>query len=791
MKTIIRNFISVLRRYKLAAVLNVLGLSVAFAAFMLIMMQVGFDRSYDRSHPNADRIFRVETVQGSGDGGLLGQSGQAGAVINRPLSEALFQSSPHILAGAIANLARDFFFSVESNGAKNFYEEKMRTVSPAFADIFTFDMVEGDGRTLDEPDRALIPLSLSRKLFGSEPASGRMLAGRDRNLTVGGVYRDFPRNSSVENAVFTQIDPRENINTWGNWNYAVFVRLDAPENADGLFDNFRRSFDLSTIRSNLSWDSDGVQLRFSPLTELHFLSGVFFDMIPKSSRRTLFVLISIAFVIVIIAGINYTNFSAALAPKRIRSINTQKVFGGSTRVIRAALVMEGVATAFVSFLIGTALVYLAQRTSLAQAVDADISLAQHAGLVAATAGLALVTGVLAGLYPSFYITSFQPALVLKGTFGLSASGRMLRNVLICIQFVASFVLIISASFLFLQNRFMQRTPLGYDHDALIVTNLSEQAGKGRDALTGSLKEFAGIEDVTYAESLLSSQDQYMGWGRMYHEEQISFQILPVEPSFLRVMGIEVTEGRSFREEDRRTRQGVYIFNETAHRDYNLVLNDRIDSAEIAGFMPDVKFNSLRRSVTPMAFYVWGTENWGRWPGYAYVKVKAGADLRAAITHVRSTLRTFDGEFLFNVRFFDEVLNSTYEAEQRFGVMITLFSLVAIFISIVGVFGLVVFDSEYRRREIGIRKIFGSTTGEILVTFNRSYVRMLVLCFVVSAPVAWYAVMRWLENFAYRAPMHWWVYAAAFVAVFLLTVATVTFQNWRAANMNPVDSVKAE
>jgi putative ABC transport system permease protein len=257
------------------------------------------------------------------------------------------------------------------------------------------------------------------------------------------------------------------------------------------------------------------------------------------------------------------------------------------------------------------------------------------------------------------------------------------------------------------------------------------------------------------------------------------------------MGVEIKEGRNFREDDAKTRQGAYIFNEKARDQYNLVLNDRIDSAEIVGFMPDVKFASFRTEVVPMAFFVWGTQNWGNQSNYAYIKVKAGSDLRAAMTHVRNTLQTFDNEYPFNVRFFDEVINNLYEKEQKLSSLITLFSLVAIFISIVGVFGLVVFDSEYRRKEISIRKVFGSTTGEILIAFNKTYIRILAICFVLAAPMAWYAVDKWLENFAYKTPMYWWVYLVAFVIVFLLTVCTVTFQNWRAANMNPVESIKTE
>jgi putative ABC transport system permease protein len=426
-------------------------------------------------------------------------------------------------------------------------------------------------------------------------------------------------------------------------------------------------------------------------------------------------------------------------------------------------------------------------SSLSALVEADVSPLAHIGLVAATAGLAVLVGILAGAYPSWYVTSFPPVLALKGNFGLSPKGRVLRNALIGVQFVASFVLVIGASFMFLQNYYMQHSPLGYDKDQLItVTHLTGKVQENHGAFINRLESFAGIEDVTTAQNVISGSDQYMRWGRGYHGEEIHYQCIPVDPSFLKALGIEVKEGRDFRPEDGNTRHGAYIFNEKARQAYGLKLNDHIDSAEIVGFIPDIKFASFRKEVEPMAFLVWGMIS--NQNHVAYIKVKAGSDLRAARVHVQETLRAFDGEYPFNVRFYDDVLNRLYEKERSLSSLITIFSIVAILISIVGVFGLVIFDSEYRRKEISIRKVFGSTTHEILALFNKVYIRILCICFIVATPVAWYAVTKWLESFAYKTPMYWWVYAIAFAIVFILTVATVTFQNWRAANMNPVDAI---
>ncbi|MDR1336720.1 MAG: ABC transporter permease, partial [Tannerella sp.] len=701
MKIILRNFLSVLRRYKLATILNVLGLSVAFAAFMVIMMQVDYDRGFDRSHPDVDKIFRVEV-----NGWMV--------LVSRPYTEAIINSSPHIQAGTITSVfGREFFCSVENNGQQNFYEESALNVSPTYTDVFTFDMVEGSDRALNDPEKVLIPLSLARKFFGNEPATGKQLTGRERNYTVGGVYRDFPRNSSVTNVIYTPLNREENATNWTNWSYCCYIRVDAAEKVSGLFENLKRTFDTSVFGEDFQWSNES--LRFTPLTETHYVTGVNYDPAPKASRQTLFILMAIALVTVAIAGINYTNFSAALAPRRIRSINTQKVFGGSTRVIRTALIAEGVVIALVAFLLGIGVIHMAQQTAFVSLVEADLSPAAHPGLLAATGGLAILTGLLAGLYPSFYMTSFPPALALKGTFGLSPAGRRLRSVLVGVQYVAAFILIIASSFMYLQNHFMQHAPLGYDRDELLVVKLNGKVHDSRDAFTGQLKSFSGIEDACYSYELLSSGDRYMGWGRLYRGKEIWFQALPVDTSFLRVMGIEMTDGRSFREGDTGASYGAYVFNEKARNEYGLALNEAIDdSSRIVGFIPDVKFASFRSTVDAMAFFI-GPKEW--FPLlYAYIRVKAGADLRAAMAHVHATLKTFDGEYAFDVRFFDDVLQQTYAKERRLATLITLFSLAAIFIAIMGVFGLVVFDSEYRRKEIGIRKVFGSTTREILVTF---------------------------------------------------------------------------
>ncbi len=781
MKTILRNFLSVMRRFKMATSLNILGLSVAFAAFMVILMQLDFDYNFDKMYENSDRIYRMELVY----------DGVAQTVISRPMGDFFFQSSPHIVAGSIVDpWHQNRLFTVEHNGARNHYQETMNKVYPAFMDIFPFEMVEGVPKSLEEPQTALIPLSMAKKFFGNGSAMDKALELGDNKLTIKGVYKDFPANSIVQNAVYVPFDPQENLQSWGNSNYNIYIRVDAPENSGDLIDNFKKQLNAMEMGDN-AWVKQN-NYRLTVLPDIHYTMDTTYDHTPKSSRQVLWVLLSIAIVIIVIAGINFTNVSTALTPMRIKSINTQKVLGGDETTIRRSLLTEAVVISLLSYLIALGLVYLvANLTQIASLVDADITLEAHPLIVGGTAVMALLTGLLAGVYPSRYMTSFPPALVLKGSFGLSPKGRQLRNVLIGIQFIASFALIIGASFMYLQNRYMHNSPLGYDKDALIVTDINGKINQSREAFSNQVKSFSGVENITFAEPLLSSQDQYMGWGRHYKDIDIQFQCLPVDAAFMDILGIQVTEGRGFRKDDEQKRWGALIFNERARTTYNLELGAMVDSMEIIGFMPDIKFASFRSEVKPMAFYVWGEVNWGSSPNFAYIKVKGGSNMRAVIDHISASLKAIDPDYPFNVRFYDDVLDRMYVKEINLTTLITLFSLIAIFISIVGVFGLVVFDSEYRKKEIGIRKVLGSSTEEILILFNKTYVRILCLCFAMATPVAYYAIARWLENFAYKTPIYWWVFLTSFCIISLITILTVTFQNYWTANENPVKSLKTE
>jgi len=768
----------------MATLLNIAGLSVAFAAFIIIMMQLDYDWNFAKMHPGYDRIYRLEIINNEG----------VWAIQSRPLVDRFIQSSPHIEAGTLMALSHksDMFFSVERNGGKVNYREKSSKVYPNFVDVFEFEMVEGDKNALSDPEKVLIPLSLSEKIFGNESAIDKRLITKETTYIVGGIYKDFPTNTVVDNSIYYPMADDEMLHAWDESIFYGYIRLDSPDKSEEALQNFKSNFDVSSAGGLSRWMGE-FNMRLTPITELHYTTDTFFDLVPKTSRPTLLVLFTIAWMIILIAGINFNNFSMALSPMRIKSINTQKVLGANEGSLKMSLIIEAVVICFIAFLLSLGLVFLFSKSSYVNLISTDLILFSHPWLLMLTGLIALITGFLAGIYPSYYTTSFTPALVLKGSFGLSPKGRKLRNALISVQFFASFVLIICSIFMYLQNNHMQQSPVGYDKDNLIITDVSTSVMNDKKTVVNELKTFSEIQDVTFSDVLISSADQYIDFGRMLRNEMIHFQCIPVDVSFLDVMGIDIIEGRNFRMDDERLPYGAFIFNKKAQETYNIVPGDKIDGAEVIGIMPDIKFASFRSEVVPMAFYTWGVNSHrpNVLNSHAYIKLKANSDPGKVMKDIQSVMNSSDAHYTFNLRPFDDVFNKLYDNEQRLSSLIILFSLIAIFISTVGVFGLVVFDSEYRKREIGIRKVLGSTIREIIVLFNKTYVRILFICFLLAVPVAWYTISIWLENFAYKIPMFWWVYMIAFLLVFVITSGTVTFQNWRAANANPVDSLKSE
>lgn len=606
-------------------------------------------------------------------------------------------------------------------------------------------------------------------------------------FTIGAVYKDFPENTQLRNVVYTAIDPDYNINNFSSSNWVCYLLLDNPAMADEVADNFNRNFDFKKIYH------EGEQIRLVPLTDIYYMNetqdgGTF----RSGNKEVTALLFGIALLIVIVAAINFTNFSTSLTPLRIKSINTQKVLGSSDTLLRRSLLIEAALISFIAWLVSLVIFWGLDWAEALPFIEADLSLVSNLLIVFLCGIVALVIGWLAGIYPAYYITSFPPALVLKGSFGLSPSGRKLRTTLICVQFVVSIVLIIGACFVQIQNSYMRNFSLGFDKDQVAIVELNETMyNKHHDTYVNRLKENPGIEDVAFAMEKVGSKDGYNTNGGNYKGKDFQYFIIIASSNFLRVMGIPVIEGRDFSKADELSDHVSYIFNRTAMEGLDMQVGDAFDSyssGHLIGFSDDVKFTSLRGGEDNIAFLV---GNFGYSLPISYIRLKAGSDIHAVVGHIQETMRELDPSYPFNIEFYDEIFNHLYRKEENLRDLVTVFSLLAIIISLVGVFGLVVFETQYRRKEIGIRKVHGATVGEILLMFNKAYLRIVGICFVIAAPIAWQGAKMWLEGFAYKTPLHWWVFLIALLIVTVITLLTVSFQNWKAANENPVNSIKSE
>ena len=786
MKTLIRNFSHTFRRFFTASILNILGLSIAFASFFVIMTQVDYDYNFNKGYKDYEKIFRVEVKPTPVSDWQLWMP--------RPLCERIQTCSPHIKSISITNA---FMSQVDYEINGNIFNETTCCGFGNFLETFQPEMISGSADVLNQPKTVLISESTAKRLFGTADAVGQSIfkdkQSSNNEWTIGGVYKDFPENAQIRNWIMMPNDPKENKDRWNNWNYICYIRLDHPDSApeiEKLIEViFKKHNPEYTSEENDSLPSSVVHL--SPLTDVHFST---IANKSASSRTTVYLLICISFLIVIIATINFMNFSLAETPMRIKSINTQKVLGATTRSLRLTLITEAMFISFIAFILALIWVAILKDFGLQELVNAQLTITEHPMLLLATFGLSLLMGLMAGLYPSYYVTSFPPALVLKGSFGLSPQGRILRTALVCIQFFVAYMLIIGVGIMYLQSRYIRTSDYGYDKDVIITGNMTTETQAQNDAVVNDLSRIPGVKGVAFSMFILSSADNYMNWAMDDNNTVVRFDVMPVDYHFLDVMGIHITEGRNFKPGD----GDVYIFNEATRKKYPWLKVGQTapDDHLIVGFCENIKYSSFRNDddTQPMAFFIYG-KNFERighqWQQTINIRVSAGVDKVEVIRSLQKTMEKFTPGHDFNFRFMDKVLDANYRNELRFTKQILLFSLIAIAISLTGVFGLTMFESEYRKKEIGIRKIMGSSTTQILYMFNRRYILILAGCFIVAAPFGWWIGQHWLQGFAEKTPVTPWIFILSFLLVTLITMITITVQSWKNANENPANSIKTE
>lgn len=810
MKIAFRNFLTTLRRYKISSLLNVIGLTLAFTAFYVIMTQVWWELGYNRSLYEADRIYLVENEDWY-------EPGKWSSWLNRPVPERVIASTAGVEVGGCmwgGFGSGTCWTSNEPSFGYNKFSASCGSVSLPFLDVFAFRSVEGDVHDLGKPKSVIVSREVAERMrvgVGSLIWVDTDEPQPDGAMEVVAVFEDFPDNSLLGECEVVKNLGETNLYTTSEWSFNYFVKFRPGADPDEFarqWTNVNQEMQCEAAEKRAAAgdaaddDESGIYgVRLSPVSELYFESD---SQAPcrQGSVVTTYTLLGIAVLVIVLAFINFVNFFFALVPVRIRTVNTFKVFGAPASSLRFNFVFEAFGLVLIALLAAWYVSFALQGTEFASYISASLALSQNLEVVGLVAVVAFVMALAASLYPAWYITSFAPALVVKGSFGGTRSGRRLRTLLLGVQFFISIGLIIATSFIRLQHDYMMHYDMGFDKENLLAVRLSERGASSYDALRQKLLSDPQVKDVTGATSRLVSVGR-MGWGREFKGRQVAFQSYVVQPDFLRVMGIPITDGRDFLESDFDRELGTMIFNEAARREFEMQVGDRINGfvspdEQIVGFCADFNFKPLQYGVSPFCFYLLPKkiqqENYWHLPHVVYVRMTPGADIAAVTAHIRRCiaevdLRTEPGDIV--VRVFDEELGLEYDNERKLTAIVGLFALLAVVIALMGVFGLVLFETQHRRREIAVRRVMGASRGEILAMFNRRYVMLVAVCFVLAVPVSIWAVRHWLAGFAYAVPLYWWVFALALAGVLAVTALTVTVRSWRAVNENPAESVKSE
>ena len=779
MKALYKNFISILRRFPLSIAMNVAGLTLAFAAFIIILMEVQYEMTYDSRITQADRIFHISKES---------PNFQISSHHSRPLIEQrCARISPDIERYA---LIEEWDLRAATEDRQTEFESKAHGITPQFFDMFEFDWVACDTSTFHRPQYLYIPESLARRVFHRTDLVGTAIWRLNNNeqWIIGGVYRDFPENCSVQNHVYNNLANYQ-ANDWQNGRYFGYLQLRHPE---------KRAEVEKLLNDSLVGDG-GLVFHLTAYNELFFhpeLQTSYGNM-PKADPKQRLIYLCICALIILTAAINFTNFYTALTPLRMRSLNTQRVLGVRRRTLIRGLVSEGVFLALLAFGLSLLVVLALEKSFVNDLLNVNIRLSGYPLVLGLTGVIALLVGWLASVFPAHYATSFQPALVLKGNFGLTARGRRIRNVLIGIQLAVAMALVIIVGGIVSQNYYMRHSYLGYDQDRLVTINLSDCGvwESDAEAFASGLRQVACVEDVALSQVLLSAQFNHnvMNWGRNAEDgSRLQFTCIPVSPNYLKVMGIRLLEGEDFNPQDK---DNPMIFNRKAYETYPAVrVGKSINNAgHIVGICEDFKSGSLREEVQPTCLIVFsGGEylNWEyRW--CANIRIKDGVELMEAFAPIRDYCLKFAPDKQWEIKTQFQLMENIYRSERHMQQALLLFSGLAVLIALSGVFSMTLFECNYRRKEIGLRKIMGATSRQIVRMFCLQYGRILLVGFVVAAPVAWYAVYYYLQNFAYKTPIHWWLFLAAFVLIGGITLLTVWFQCRQVARENPILSIRTE
>lgn len=784
MKIAFKNFVMTLRRYKTASALNIAGLTLAFTAFYIIMAQVRYEMSFNRSIADNERVYLISP-----------QWNEDKWSTNAPRlsSERAIAASPDVEAGGCVKHGELLECVWVKRDDYNFEKFPIATyeITEPMLDVMSFRAVAGDLHDVTEPDHVIVSrktadllgIGVGDDLYMPSTVSWLGALNPDVRVTVAGVFEDFAPNTLLSGMTIFCDAGDKDADSDSNWNFSIYVKLRDgadPASFAQVWEN-----EYLAIRRDLNikyeWGDTDEDLKKS--VRLLSLRDMFYDKVTvfggsveQGSVATTVTLFGIAALIVLVAFINFVNFFFALIPVRLRGVNICKVFGASTATLRRSFVFEAVGLALCSLGLALYAIVVVQDTPLARYVTCSLAFAGNLPVIGMSLAVVSAMAVAAALYPAWYITSFNVSLAAKGGFAGSASGRRLRTALVGVQFAISMTLIVAAMAFWLQYRFMVDYDLGFDSDNLLTFEVYNTISSKEDAFVAHLESNPDIDDATASGWLFFGVNSI--WSRVIDGRNVNIYNWRVRPDFCRVMGIRIVGGEDFAESSRDRRE-MLVSRSLCHE--GLKLGDDISGYTVVGVFDDVNPLSMAEKYENAGLALVSGGNQFQF----YVRPRAGADIARVCDFIRKSVAEFDPKADEpTIEFFDAKVRHAYAKTKRQTVVVALFSLLSVVISLMGVFGVVLFETRHRRREIAVRRVFGASIGGTIWMLNRRYAAILVACFAIAAPSAAYLVGRWQESFATRAEIGWWIFAAAFVAVAVLTLGLVTLCSSRAANENP-------
>ena len=795
----IRIFFQTLRRNLTYSVINIGGLAIGITASVFILLWVHHERSFDTSYPDTARIYRITNTSTFGSNSKVVESSSL------PFIQICKSEIPEL--ETVAVMYEQPFEAITVNRTAFSVKGDAAYIDRAWLEMFHHQLVEGSFEAFGaHPFSVALTESGAKKYFGDKQATGQIIRINDADYTVQAVVKDNPTNSSFRyhimastGAILSDAVQRRNLEQWGMYMWITFVKLhpdaDVAQVAQKMNDIYVKN---NTFPPDLRNGKTEISLRF--LTDIHFETDISNSFFVHGNSKTVSIFALLGILLLCTACINYINLTTARVTLRSKEVGVKKIVGAK----RMTLFLQFITESFIICLIATviALYLILILSSNYQSLVGNISLSFSSPVIWAITGIALLfTTILNGIYPALMLSSFQPMNILKGMSFAKIKNNSLRKVLVVFQFSLSAALIICVIVIYKQTLYMQNIDPGYQKEQIVRIELPGQTWYSpvpeKEALTfqtmkGELQSRPEIADVAMCAGHIENIVSSMGWRGADWEGRIkdsypNLTILKVDGNFMRVFGLQLTEGRWFTEGEGDL-QNV-ILNETAVRELEIpepYIGQRFDFMDmkgtIVGVAKDFHFRSLHEKITPLVIY-----QQDPYPFMIAMKINSINAIREA----EAIWSKFFPDLPFEYVFVDDAYHHLYYSDIRTSRLILAFSILAVVIAMLGLFGLSTFAIERRAKEIGIRKVLGASTLSIVHLLTREFFILVTIAFVIAAPVAWWVMNRWLENFAYRIELTVWIFVAGAAITIFIALVAIGIQSVRAATENPVKAIKSE